>query len=368
MFVKKLHIKDLRNHSDTSIDLSEGINHFYGLNGSGKTTILEALSILSLSKTFLPSSDSDLVKYGADTYSINLQATSDLNSIYKCNIIYKKGERKKIKNSIKDNVLPKDLIGQMPIIILSPDFKNITFGAPSDRREFLDKVISQSSKSYIKDQLDLKKVLKQRNSLLNRFKKEGIFSATELLPWTQKLIDLTIHIIEKRNDFLKELKPIFEGVYRKISDDQDKVEISYKPYGIDVINEDLGEKVEYLADQKLELEKIRGTSLFGPQKDDIEFTINQGIARENASQGQHKSILIALKIAEFYYLKEKCRETPIILLDDIFSELDKKRSKQVLDLVKDNKVQTFITSTEKDILDDSDIEVKYFELSAGQVV
>lgn len=357
----------MRNHENSSLEFSENINHFYGLNGSGKTTILEAISILSLSKTFLPSSDQDLIKYNSVNYFISSKSETDLGTTYECKVAYRVGERKKISNSIKEIVLPKDLIGEMPIIILSPDFKNITFGSPSDRREFLDKVISQSSKSYIKDQLDLKKVLKQRNSLLNKFKTEDNYVKSEIAPWTEKLIELTIRIIQKRQQFLNQIHQKFQQTYKQISSSNEKVEIQYKPYGVDVIDENLVEKIEFLASEKENLEKIRGTSLFGPQKDELEFRINSGIAKDNASQGQHKSILIALKIAEFHFLKEKSKETPIILLDDIFSELDKKRSEHVLELIKENNVQTFITSTEKDILKNIDIDIKYFELEGGRI-
>lgn len=354
MKINKLIINNLRNHLHSEFDFGDKINLIYGLNGSGKTTILEAISIIALTKSFLPTSDQDLINYNQKLYSLLCEAKTDYNSNYKCKITYQLGSRKQISNTEKDNALPKDIVGLVPIVILSPDYKNITFGTPAERRSFIDRVISQSSKSYLDDIFKLKKVLKQRNSLLSKIKKEEITDKSLLEPWTDQLIDVSTLITIKRNKFINEIRENYKNYYASISNSAEKVDLIYEAYGLDEIDENyeaVREKFNILRKEKSNLELIRGTSGFGPQKDDIRFVIDSGIARENASQGQHKSILISLKLSEFDYLLEKCNEKPIILLDDIFSELDYKRARKVLKIIQENDIQSFITSTDENILD-----------------
>lgn len=365
MQINKLKINDLRNHHHTELELGPGINHFYGLNGSGKTTILEAISILSFSKTFLPTNDQSIIRFGQNSYHISCEARTSLDVPYKVSLSYETGKKKKINSSNGDNLLPKNLIGAMPMVILTPDYKNITFGAPSDRRSFLDRILSQSNKFYLEEAIKLKKILRQRNRLLNQFRSGEINDNNLLEPWTNQLVDCNYEIVKRRYRFMDEIKPIFLETYEKVSESAENVDIIYQPYGVkseENIKDDIWNKYQ----EKATLEKIRGTSLFGPQKDEIEFRINNGIAKEVASQGQHKSLLISLKIAEFKYLHELSSETPIILLDDIFSELDKKRASHVLELINENNVQTFITSTERSFFD-GDLEADLFRVDEGIV-
>lgn len=354
MRISKLIINNLRSHLHSEFNFGEKVNLIHGLNGSGKTTILEAISISALSKSFLPTSDQDLINYNNKFYSIICEAKTDYNTNYNCKILYEIGSRKKISNTEKDNALPKDLVGLIPLVILSPDYKNITFGSPADRRSFVDKVISQASSVYLNNLIKLKKILKQRNSLLGKIRKEEITDKSLLDPWTEQLIEVSISITLKRQRFISDILDDYKNYYKIISESAESVNLDYEAYGIQDTadnSDELRIQFENLYKEKSNLEFLRGTTCFGPQKDDIKFIIEKGIARENASQGQHKSILIALKLAEFEYLIEKCNEKPIILLDDIFSELDQKRAERVLQIIKDNEIQSFITSTDSKILD-----------------
>lgn len=364
MKLKHLKIFNLRNHSHSEIDFSDGINLIYGPNGSGKTTILEAISICSMSKSFLPTLDQNLIKYEQKGYELGLNALNDLGAEYNVDVKFS-ASKKKISNNDSENLSPKNLIGNIPIVVLSPDYKSITFGSPGDRRDFIDKVISQISKIYLSKLIQLKKVLKQRNSLLTIFKKNEKYDEALMEPWTEKLIELNADIVIKRNEFINELKPLFKETFKEIAPNEE-VELIYDAYKIDEeIRNDRNKIIEELYkyyEYRKEVEYHRASTIFGPQKDELIIKINSGIAKDYASQGQHKSLLISLKIAEFNYLKSYCNETPIVLLDDIFAELDEERSKHVINIIEKNGVQSFITTTHSDLLNNLNVEKKLFNI------
>ncbi len=351
MYVKSIIVEHLRNHEHSELICSPSLNIISGLNGAGKTTILEAISICGLSKTFLPGTDSDLIKHGEESYTVSLQAVSDLGIPYKVGVRYIDGQRKLINSSIGDRMNPKDILGELPLIILSPDFKEITFGAPDDRRRFMDALLSQAKYVYVESAINLKKIIKQRNALLQKAKMYGQKPDEALLDiMTDQMMDAGSTLASLRAQFINEFTPHFLEAYKKITDTDEQVGIVYLPDTANgrtlITKEDFSESY-MLAYRSLKEEEVRrGTTLFGPQKDDLEISINGGRARETASQGQHKSLLISIKWAEFTYLRDVRDETPVLLFDDIFSELDGKRTARVLQQVLDSGAQTFITTTE----------------------
>jgi len=243
----------------------------------------------------------------------------------------------------------------MPVVILYPDNKSITFGGPADRRDFIDRLLSQASRVYMKSLMDYRKILKQRNNLLAQVK-SGYFKDLEQLNiWTEQLLSNAAELIIRRRDMIRDFAPVFLEHYAKVAENSENVGLEYAPDSPDdfpVDNNLTKEEIHTLLFQKQkklsEEEKRRGVTLLGPQKDEIEITVNGGVSKDYASQGQHKSLLIALKFAEFKYLLDARGETPIILLDDIFSELDSNRSSQALKMVLDTSAQAFITATEMD--------------------
>ncbi len=353
MIINNLYIRNLRNHAESHLNFGSGLNVLYGNNGAGKTTILEAISIASLSKSFLPASDASLIKNGENSFAIHAEAKNDIGIDHEITIRYEFGSKKKISTNTDDNLLPKDIIGIIPIVILSPDYKAITFGSPQDRRSFIDSILCQSSKVYMDDLFKLRKCLKQRNNLLSIAKKDRFFDYSEIEPWTEMLINLNVKIGLRRSIFIRNFSPYFLASYQTIAGSSDVVTLSYEPHGLDsdVFYEkesSIEERIRGIAVKLKQNEIYRGSSLFGPQRDDLKISINGGLARDYASQGQHKSILISLKLAEYEFLKDICHENPIILLDDIFSELDDERSNKVLELVEKNRSQIFITLTNPD--------------------
>ncbi len=378
MRIEKLNISNLRNHTYNEIEFSEGLNIFYGLNGTGKTTILEAIAIAAFSKSFLPVQDNSLLKAGKDKYAISLKAINDYGIPYNITITFDKKNKKEINSNIGDRLSPKEIIGEIPCIILSPDFKSITFGAPGDRRDFIDKLLSQSSRKYLEELIKYRKTLRQRNYLLQQAKISNSFDADLFATLTDLLIKSGAEIVNKRIGFIKRFKPIFNEIYKYVSESKEMVTLDYRPNELldlkdnEQINiEDIIQSYTQVSEKIVNEELRRGLTLFGPQRDDLKIIINGGPAKERASQGQHKSILISLKFAEFNYLKEIKNETPIALFDDIFSELDAERTLKVLSLLELNHAQTMITITDMTYLQKQippSIKFKTFELNAGKIV
>lgn len=375
MKISNITIENIRNHKFTNIEFNDNLNILYGLNGAGKTSILEAISICGFSKSFLPINDSSLILDGRNEYNIVANAFSDNGIPYKVTINYEKGSRKKISSTLGDNLTAKDIIGDLPMVILSPDYKLITFGSPENRRSFIDRILSQISKLYIENLLKYRRALKQRNSLLNEFNITKRFEKSQIEPWTELLIQIGTEILVKRLKFIEEFKELFLKYYQIVSSGKEKVDLIYKLNGFDVslktiTSELIDKELRKLFNNAFNEEYRRGITLYGPHKDDILIMINGGVAKEFASQGQHKSLLIALKMGEFDFLKNKRNETPIVLLDDIFSELDAERIEKVLNLINENETQTMITITHPLTLEKLLINhkgISYFKVNDGVV-
>jgi DNA replication and repair protein RecF len=376
MRIRKITIKNLRNHTETSLDIRADLNCLYGKNGVGKTTVLESIAICGFSKSFLPIADASLINNGSGFFYSSVDCYNDYEIPYSVDIKFEPGKRKQINATHGDNLLPKSIIGELPIIVLSPDHKNITAGSPGDRRAMIDRVLSQESRVYFEEFQKLKKSLKQRNNLLMQAKKDKFYDQSFVDSLTEVMISSAAEIFLRRKKFVQEIEPIFQTVYADVSEGKEKVSLEYLPNSLEDSIDPLIEKNEVIAayssiyEIRRNDELIRGTTLFGPQKDELKITVNGGLAREYASQGQHKSLLISLKFAEFEFLRAKKNETPVVLLDDIFSELDNSRAEKVFDLVTKNKAQTFITVTDltniRELLPES-IDCSFFRVDDGKV-
>ena len=347
MTIRTVSVTQLRSHEQLKLECAPDITILSGPNGSGKTSILEAISLCSIGKTFVPVQDAALIREGATSCSARVEAMGDLDVPYRVNVEVQEGVRKKISNTLASNVSVKDLIGELPVVALSPDHKAITFGGPADRRAFIDAVMAQCSKRYTALLFEHRKLLKHRNALLcDVVKRQG----EEFELWTQKFIDVSAEIIQRRAEFIAELGPIVQEEYSIITNEAESIELKYVPDGVAEI--DASASVQNITDQLMQQWKsvahrefARETTSFGPQKDDVELLINNRPVRTTASQGQHKSLLIALKLAECRILQQKKHERPVVLLDDVFSELDEYRSAGVLQRILHLEMQCFISTT-----------------------
>lgn len=378
MRISSLVLERIRNHGRTELELSAGVNVFYGMNGQGKTSVLEAVSLLSMSTTFVPGADTSLVQRGAESALASAACYSDLQTLYKVALRVKPGERKDISSSLGKRLSPQDIIGEIPLVTLSPDNKQITAGAPQERRRLLDSVISQASRRYMKDLVNYRRILKQRNALLARAKGDPAFHYALVEPWTEALIDVGAEIVVRRAEFLRDFSEVVRAAYDRIARNGEEITLVYAPHALPAelfaggrlpsVLEVRGVYQEVVLARKRE-ERARGVTVLGPQKDEAVMMVNGGVARECASQGQHKTLLIAIKMAEFEYLRKVRLETPVVLLDDIFSELDVQRAANVLDLMRSD-AQSFVTTTDASIFYSNfagDARHALFSVSGGVV-
>ncbi len=375
MKITKLNIINIRNHCSTEIEPVPGLNIFYGLNGSGKTSVIESVSICGFSKSFMPCPDQAVARQGEDSYTVSCKAVNDYDIPYFVAVNYSGGRKKRINSTFGDNLNPKDIIGEMPMVILSPDYKMITFGAPSDRREFLDRLLSQAGRKYLDELIKLRKALKQRNNLLARAKSGFDLDYSMVEPWNEVFANAAAEIIIRRRNFIREFIPYFCNTYDFIAGGNETVGIKYLPDSLphqEIDNLELKSVEESYSKQlkaRIREEYARGLTTIGPQKDEILITVNGRPAKDSASQGQHKSLLISLKFAEFDYLKTIKNETPLILLDDIFAELDGERAAKVIQLIKNHRAQTFITLTDKGLIESfiGGLESRSYYVSCGRI-
>jgi len=350
MKFREVRLQTFRNHEATEIGCALGRNVFFGNNGEGKTNILEAISYLCLTKSFYASSDATAVQFGQSGFTVSAIAVSDIDVSYKIDVSYSRDAKEK-KIAVNNGVIEdkSSIIGMFPVVVLSPENANVTSGTPADRRRFIDVVISQSNKSYLQDLIEYRRILRQRNRVLFESKAGQRTSQDLLEPWNENLIKRGSQISQRRAQFVQEFSPYLVDAYIRIAGRGEEPSIGYDS-SIKTDNSLTIEQAQTFFRRELEQQRVEeqklGTTLVGPHKDELVFEINGLSLKTFASQGQHKTFLVALKVAEFFYLREQCQETPVLLLDDVFSELDGPRSEKLLALTA-NLGQTFITATDE---------------------
>jgi DNA replication and repair protein RecF len=346
--IRELHVQKFRNHTHTDAVFGGGINAVLGENGEGKTNLLEAISYLCLTKSFFGSADGVVLQIGEKRFEVSGELETDSGLHYHVSVSYDQepGDKRFLINKAPVEKF-SEVVGQFPVVVLSPESGSITTGGPVDRRRFLDFVIAQASKVYLEDLLEYRRVLRQRNRVLFDSKVSRIERSDLIEPWDQELIDRGARITHRRDTFLKELQPIVHDSYARIAGRVEEPTIQYVPsvaHGEGASEGELQEIFRQELKRKAPEEKRLGLTLVGPHRDELELSINGLSVRSHASQGQHKTLLIALKVAEFLYLQTKRNERPILLLDDIFTELDRHRSERLLTLA-ESVGQAFITTT-----------------------
>ncbi len=371
MKISNAHLRSFRNHNETAFEFGARINVFLGENGQGKTNALEALSFLCLTKSFYASADATVMQQQNTFFEIKSTLESDEGKEFQVRVVYDDVKKDK-KFTINGAEVEKfsSVIGMFPVVILSPENNSITYGSPADRRKFIDIVISQSSKSYIEDSIEYRRIVRQRNTILSEAK--GKDCSREIAPWNDMLIRYGARIINKRNQFLIEFTPYIAQTYLDIVAERETPKIEYAPT-VNIQSHSTVEEIAAAMEIKLVKKKqdeLRfQTTLVGPHRDEIIFSLNGKSLKHFASQGQHKTFLIALKIAEFFFLKERCNETPIFLMDDVFSELDEYRTEKLLSLA-ESLGQIFITTTSEKIFGGTEWnnERKKFFIHSGALV
>jgi DNA replication and repair protein RecF len=334
MFVKSLELKNFRNYDDLSMTFDKDNNILFGDNAQGKTNVLEAVYVSGTTKSHKGSKDKELIKIGENEAHIRL-------------IVNKNGIDRKIDMHLRKNKskgvaidgLPikksMELCGLINIIFFSPENLNIIKNGPSERRRFIDMELCQIDKFYLDDLYKYNKVINQRNNLLKQINVDKSNLET-LTIWDEQLVSYGNKIIKRRKDFVDELNDIVNVIHKKLSGDKEDLKLVYEP---NITEQAFEEKLFINRDRDIIL---KSTSV-GPHRDDIGFLINEIDVRKFGSQGQQRTAALSLNLAELELVKNKINDNPILLLDDVLSELDRNRQNYLLNSLEG--IQTIITCT-----------------------
>ena len=348
MHLSRLSLRNFRNHGNSSFEFNDKTNVLLGENGQGKTNVVEGIAYLGLTKSFYATHDSYAVRIGQQIFEVEGTFVRESQKEYSVRLAYSLEKREKAYSINKGAVEQlTSVIGKFPLVICSPEHAPITTEGPSERRKFVDLILAQSNGTYLQNLIDYRKVLRHRNAILLEGMKSKQVIDELLEPWTEQLLRHGSYLMLKRKQFIDEFGEFIGFAYRQIVDEDENPSLEYEP-AVDIngilSDSDIYDLLKKKAIERRSEEKRMGTTLVGPHRDEFRMMINGLDLRRYASQGQHKTFLVALKIGEFRYLKNRCGETPVLLLDDIFSELDAGRSSHLLAYV-GTLSQTFITTT-----------------------
>ena len=330
MKINKLKAKNFRNIKECEISFSDGVNVLIGQNAQGKTNAVEAIYFFARGRFFRAQRESEVFYFSSDNFSLEIEYTEQSRENKLSYNTYQK-EKKILKNGYKIDRI-NEMIGSFRAILFSPDDLKLVKDSPEERRAFLNIALSQYDNSYIKYYSLYKKALENRNCILS-FSKKGFYTdENELYSWSKSLSEYASYIYMMRKEYIKRLSYYAEGEMNKISDGKEEISLSYKSdIEGDIEDREAAEREYFrIFTSDIEKEKAAGVSLFGVHRDDIEILINKKSARQFASQGQVRSIVLALKMAEGEIIKENFSEYPVYLLDDVLSELDERRRAYIL--------------------------------------
>jgi len=363
MFLKDLSLVNFKNYEQAGVSFSPGINCIVGLNGSGKTNILDAIHYLCLCKSYFNPVDSQNIRHMDDCMIVqgNFERNGENEQIY-CGV--KRNKKKSFKRNKKEYSRLSDHIGLLSLVMISPLDSGLILDGSEERRKFMNSVISQSDHAYLEEAIRYNHFLAQRNKLLKQQDKGGIDQST-LDVYNEQLVASGNIIYEKRRAFTEEFIPIFQHFYDHISSGQEKVKLIYQSQ---LHNQDFASLLAG-ADRK---DRILQYSTVGVHKDDLELRLRDYNIKKTGSQGQQKTYLVALKLAKYEFLRKINGFTPLLLLDDIFDKFDRQRVGQIISLVSgENFGQVFITHTDlkrmQQVISDQQINYKLFEVELGTI-
>ncbi len=338
MYLKKISVLNFKNFEEVSFDFEHKINCFVGKNGVGKTNVLDAIYHLAFGKSYFNSVSVQNIKHGEDFFVIDGEFEKQ-NRTEQILCSLKKGQKKILKRNGKLYEKFSDHIGLIPLVIISPTDADLIREGSEVRRKFLDSVISQLDNLYLHHLISYQKVLAQRNALLKYFALNRVYEQETLEIYNEQLADLGTAIHNKRKAFLEGFIPVFNSYYQDISNSSEAVQLVYQSQ---LLEKDL---LTLLKENIAKDRALQYTSV-GIHKDDLSFEIENHAIKKFGSQGQQKSFLIALKLAQFEFVKQQSGEQPLLLFDDIFDKLDEIRVSKIVAMVNSNHFgQLFISDT-----------------------
>jgi DNA replication and repair protein RecF len=352
MTLDSLRIRSFRAHKHTEVEFAPKVNVLVGANGVGKTNTLEAIHYLCLTKSFVATNDTYAVRQEAPYFELEGTFTGVRSRPMTAKLVYVPHEGKQV--FVNDAPLDRlaDIVGRLPVVVFSPEDHALTAEGPDERRRFLNNILSQAHPAYMNTLMKYRRARKQRNELLRQYRKKNTPPPEALLaPWTQKLVQLGSQVVARRQTFLHTFTDYLRDAYERIEAVAEEPTIEYDTFA-DLPTDTEGD-AEALADafrtrlaEKQDHEYRRGTTLVGPQRDELIFRLNDLEVRRYASQGQHRTFAMALKLAQYFYLSDTLERHPLLLLDDAFGKLDTERTNVFMHLLQSDDIgQSFITAT-----------------------
>src|SRR6056297_460302 len=345
MQITSLHLQGYRNHTQTKVEFAPHVNLITGPNGAGKTNLIDAIHYLCMSRSFVSSSDQYIAHFDQKYFMISGQFKGSIRPEFKIGCSYSRGEGKKI--FVNDSPLDRfsDLIGQVPVVVLSPLDLKLTSEGPVERRSFLDSMISQISSVYLRQLMDYRKIRKQRNKLLQEYRGSLSSLKAMLEPWDVQLCKTGSAIIKKRADVLQRFQNYLLMQYQTITGLKLKPSLTYQTITKNRDSEDhIFDDFMRLLEENFEKEAEREQTIIGPHRDEILFFLDDMELRNFGSQGQHRLFSMSLKMAQLFYYSDELDDLPIMLLDDLFGNLDQQKTDTITETLNKHAGQTFITS------------------------
>lgn len=364
MWLQKISLLNFKNYEEAELNFSASVNAFAGNNGAGKTNLLDAIHYLSLCKSYFNPIDSQQIRQGADFFMIQGSFEKEnTEEVISCSL--KRNQKKQFKRNKKEYQRLADHIGLFPLVMISPYDISIIIEGSEERRRFIDNVISQTDNQYLDELIVYNKNLANRNALLRTIAQTGRYDAQLLEIYDDQLVTSGNNIFKKRRAFMDAFLPVFASHYKYLTDDAEQVELVYDSQ---LAKEDFS----VLIKKALERDRALERSTTGIHKDDLLCSIHGMPLKKFGSQGQQKSFLIALKLAQYTYLNEKKGFKPLLLLDDIFDKLDEMRITKLMQMVShDDFGQIFITDTSservKRIFNGIGVGLSIFEIENGTI-
>ncbi len=368
MYIEELELKNFRSYDSLSITFEDKVNVILGENAQGKTNLLESIYVLAMAKSHRTSNDKDLIRWDKEYAKIRGRLNKDTSSFPMDLIISRKGKKAKM-NHIEQSRLSQ-YVGNMNIVMFAPEDLHLVKGSPQGRRRFIDMEIGQVSSVYLHNMNRYQKILRQRNRYLKQLQLQRETDLTMLEVLTDQLIEYAVKIIVKRIEFVDLLEKWAKPIHSSISREREALQIKYKPSievsdtaDLSIITNAFKEKFSKIKKREID----RGVTLVGPHRDDLLFFINDYNVQTFGSQGQQRTTALSVKLAEIELIHSEIGEYPILLLDDVLSELDDYRQSHLLNAIQ-GKVQTFVTTTSVEGIDHDTLNIAAtYEVVSGSV-
>ncbi|HBA89611.1 MAG TPA: DNA replication/repair protein RecF [Geobacter sp.] len=359
----KLKLASFRNLQNMELAPGKKFNVFYGNNGQGKTNLLESIYLLATMKSFKQAKNAELIAFGAEFALIKGVVERDQVRREISVLLEKQGKKAKIDAKLATRL--DDFFGNLNVVLFTPEEISMVRGGPDLRRRYLDRAVFTCDLSYLAAYHDYSKILKNRNALLKINEGAGI----EV--WTEQLVHAAKLVIERRKAYLAEIAKLLQGFYSEISGNDETVQIEYRLHGVD--GKRYAEDPEAALSEALKAhaaeERRRCSTAIGPHRDDLYFGLNGRSARHFASQGQQRSFVLALKMAEIEFITRCFNAPPVLLLDDMTSELDRERNHNLMEFLKKREMQVFITTTSpQNVAMDDMEENRTFRITHGKIL